>query len=118
MRIALVMFITLIAALITSFSQLLFKKGIKRRINSLKEMLGLARNPLVVLGVMGYFTGLAVYLLALSNAPLSLVYPVFASTFIFIAVISFALLKEKFSVLRTAGVAVIFLGIFLVSLTI
>jgi len=114
----LVIFITLIAALITSFSQLLFKKGIKKRLNSLKDMLGLARNWLVVVGVLGYLAGLAVYLVALSQAPLSVVYPVFASTFIFVAVISFALLKEKVSALRVAGVLVIFLGIFLVSLTI
>ena len=72
----------------------------------------------VVIGVFGYFAGLAVYLFALSNAPLSVVYPIFASTFIFVALISFTLLKEKVSALRVAGVLVIFLGIFLVSLTI
>src|SRR5271157_1373987 len=83
-----VIFITLIAALITSFSQLLFKKGINKRLSSLKEMLGLARNWLVVAGVIGYVAGLAVYLVALSKAPLSVVYPVFASTFVFVAVIS------------------------------
>lgn len=118
MRIDLVIFITLIAALITSFSQLLFKKGIKKRLNSFKEIPGLIKNGLVVLGVLGYFAGLAVYLLALSNAPLSVVYPIFASTFIFVAAISFLLLKERASALRIAGVLVIFFGILLVSLTI
>jgi drug/metabolite transporter (DMT)-like permease len=113
-----VIVITLIAALITSFSQLLFKKGIKKRIGSLNDMLHLAKNWRVVVGVLGYFAGLAVYLLALSRAPLSIVYPVFASTFVFVAIISFVLLKEKASALRVAGVLVIFLGIFLVSLTI
>jgi drug/metabolite transporter (DMT)-like permease len=113
-----VIVITLIAALITSFSQLLFKKGIKKKLNSLKDMFGLIRNWRVVLGVVGYVAGLAVYLLALSRAPLSLVYPIFASTFIFVAVISFLVLKEKASALRIAGVLVIFFGIFLVSLTI
>ncbi len=114
----LVIFITLIAALITSFSQLAFKTGIRKRLRSLREIAGLAGNKRVVLGVMGYFAGLVVYLFALANAPLSIVYPTFASTFIFIAVISLALIKEKFSPLRIAGVLVIFAGIFLVSLTI
>ena len=118
MGIDLVVFITLIAALVTSFSQLLFKKGIKKRIGTLGDMLGLARNRLVVIGVIGYFVGLAVYLLALSQSQLSIVYPTFASTFVFVAIISFALLKERASPVRIAGVLVIFFGIFLVSLTI
>jgi drug/metabolite transporter (DMT)-like permease len=114
----LVIFITLIAALVTSFSQLLFKKGIKKRIAGIRDMLGLARSAPVVIGVFGYLLGLAIYLFALSKAPLSIVYPTFASTFVFVAIISFALLKERASAPRLAGVLVIFLGIFLVSLTI
>jgi drug/metabolite transporter (DMT)-like permease len=81
-------------------------------------MLGLARSGQVVVGVLGYLAGLVIYLFALSKAPLSVVYPLFASTFVFVAVISFALLKEPVSKLRIAGVLVIFMGIFLVSLTV
>jgi drug/metabolite transporter (DMT)-like permease len=118
MGIDLVIFITLIAALITSFSQFMYKKGIKKRLNSLREVIQLFENRRILVGLAGYFLGLAVYLIALSQAPLSIVYPTFASTFIFITIISFALLKEKVHLLRVAGVLVIFFGIFLVSLTI
>lgn len=116
MDVNLVIFITLIAALIASFSQLLFKRGTRRRMSSFMDLLRLAESKEAVVGGVGYLTSLAIYLFALSNAPLSIVYPIFASTFIFVALISFALLKEEMPARRVLGVLVVFAGILLVSL--
>ncbi len=115
MNIYLVIFITLIAALIASFSQFLFKKNLVKQLKGVKEIIGTLKNKYIVIGVAGYFLSLAVYLFALSNAPLSIVYPTFASTFIFITVISSVFLKEKLGARRIGGIALVFLGILIIA---
>ena len=118
MNIYLIIFITLIASLLASFSQILFKTGITKRLKSITDMIRQLKSGRVLLGLLGYATSLVVYLYALSNSPLSIVYPTFASTFIFVALLSSVLLKERISALRAIGIITIFLGIALVAVTI
>ncbi len=74
-------------------------------------------NRNVMAGIIVYVVSLAVYLYALSAAPLSVVYPTFASTFIFITLLSHFYLKEKLSWTRIAGVLAIFVGIVVIATT-
>lgn len=117
MNIYLIIFITLIAALIASFSQTLYKKGMTKRLNSIKEILFMFTKKPIIIGFLGYVASLGVYLFALSKAPLSVVYPTFASTFIFITILSSVVLKEKINTIRIAGMLIIFVGILTVALT-
>ena len=117
MNISLVIFLTLFAALISSLAQLVFKKALGNRLEKKRDTLKLIRNRRIVAGVGIYFVALVVYLYALSAAPLSVVYPTFASTFIFIALISHFWLNEKLPAKRIAGVLLIFLGIVIVAST-
>ena len=118
MNIYLVIFITLIAALIASAAQLLFKKGLHRKIEGLSDFFALLKKPTMLIGILGYGLSLAVYLYALKQAPLSFVYPTFASTFIFIFIISRVWLHEKFNAMRALGIALIFIGILVISLSV
>ncbi|MCL4373801.1 MAG: EamA family transporter [Candidatus Marsarchaeota archaeon] len=113
----LVIFLTLFAALIASLAQLVFKKALKPSI-SFKEIVKLVADKYVLVGGVGYIAGLAIYLYALYNAPLSIVYPIFASTFIFIVIFSRLVLKERISGLRYLGIGIVFIGIIIISLTI
>lgn len=117
MNIYLVIFLTLFAALISSLAQLIFKKALGSKLERKRDTLKLIRNRRIVVGVVIYFIALVVYLYALSEAPLSIVYPTFASTFIFIALISHFWLREKLPAMRIAGVLMIFLGIVIVAST-
>ena len=119
MSIYLVIFITLVAALIASFSQIVFKRSMEKRINGIRDFFALFRKRNVILGFVGYFISLVIYLYALSgkNAPLSVVYPTFASTFIFISIISYFYLKEKFGAVRIAGILLVFAGIFIIAIS-
>ncbi|HVC58293.1 MAG TPA: EamA family transporter [Candidatus Acidoferrales bacterium] len=117
MSIYAVIFITLIAALLVSFSQILFKKGLKDRLHTRWDMLRLAKNKMIVAGVLIYLVAFVIYLYALSAADLSFVYPTFAASFIFIAILSSVFLKEKLGMLRILGVVLIFLGIAIVAVT-
>lgn len=115
----LVIFITLVAALIASFAQVAFKKALG---NKSMGVLGIVRaaltNRTIMAGLAAYMGSLALYLFALSHAQLSIVYPLFASTFIFIAVLSRLMLHEKLSATRAAGTALVFVGIVVIALTI
>ncbi|MCL5430414.1 MAG: EamA family transporter [Candidatus Marsarchaeota archaeon] len=117
MIIYLVIFITLIAAVITSFSQLLYKKGLKNKIEKMTHVLRLLRNKWIIAGLFCIVLSLAIYLYALSQAPLSVVYPIFASTFIFVPIISVFVLKEKMTTMRVIGMLVVVIGIMVIAAT-
>lgn len=117
MNIYLVIFLTLIAALISSFSQLVFKKSLKKRLDSVPEIIGLLTNPSILFGLCGYFAAFIIYLKVLSGSQLSIAFPIFASSFIFVTIISALMLKERITLIRAFGILMIFLGIVIVALS-
>ncbi len=117
LNIYLVIFITLIAAFIASFCQILYKKGLVNKVSGIKSAIMAFKNKYVAIGFVGYVISLGIYLFALANAPLSVAYPIFASTFIFVALMSNLLLKEKHSNWRYVGVLCIFIGICIVAVS-
>ncbi len=112
-----IIFLTLFAAIIASLSQIVFKKALPKNA-SVSQIIRLVYNKYIILGGIGYIGSLAIYLYALANAPLSIVYPIFASTFIFIVLFSKFFLGEDIGISRYIGIAVIFVGIIIISLTI
>jgi len=111
-----VILLTLLAALISSLAQLTFKRSVGR-IGSLKDMVRLIANRGVLLGLLGYAAGFLLELAALSGGQLSIVYPIFASSFIFVTLLSATTLKERVSLMRAAGVLLIFAGIAIVAVS-
>jgi drug/metabolite transporter (DMT)-like permease len=118
LNIYLVIFITLFAALLASVAQIMYKRGLANRINGIRSAISAIKNRRVIGGAVIYFTSLAIYLYALSNAPLSVVYPIFASTFIFIAIFSVVMLKEKVTGARALGTFLVFLGVAIIAISI
>jgi drug/metabolite transporter (DMT)-like permease len=117
MNIYLVIFLTLVAAMFTSFSQLLFKRGLHKRLNSVMEILKTLLNKNIIIGLCGYAISFTLYLIALQKSQLSVVFPIFASSFIFVTIISAVVLKERVGAYRVAGVVLIFIGIAIVALS-
>lgn len=110
-----VVILTVIAAAIVAYAQYIFKKGVPKFRFNISGVVSLARNRLVIAGVMIYIFGLVFYLLALGSGQLSFVYPAFSSTFIFVILISHFILNERIGYARLAGIVLIILGIALVS---
>jgi drug/metabolite transporter (DMT)-like permease len=111
-----VIFLTLLAALVTSFAQFLFKKSVTK-IDSIRHLLLLVKNKGVMLGLACYAIGFVIYITALSGGELSIVFPIFASSFIFVTIISAVTLKEKITMMRAAGVLLVFIGITIVAIS-
>lgn len=118
MNIYLVILLTLIAALFTSFSQMLFKKGLPKKLNNIWEILATLKNRNIIIGLIGYVVSFSLYLIALSKTQLSIVFPIFASSFIFVTLISSKMLKERITLIRVFGIILIFVGITIVTLSI
>ncbi|MCL5101735.1 MAG: EamA family transporter [Candidatus Marsarchaeota archaeon] len=114
----LIIFITLVAALIVSFAQILFKSELDRgKMGMLQIIKSLVTDKKILLGIGAYFLSLVIYLYALSEAPLSVVYPLFASSFIFVALFSAKFLKEPLNVRRVIGIALVFAGIAMIAVS-
>lgn len=72
-------------------------------------------NPWVILGLACYVGGLIFWLIALSRAPLSFVYPFAALTMALVVLSSAVIFHETITPLRLFGVAVIITGVFVVA---
>lgn len=110
--------LTLLAAAVAAIAQYFLKKGIRKFDFNLKDMLGAVKNRNAAIGVLAYAASFAIYIYALHATPvISFVYPIFASTFVFVLLISIFAFREKAGAYRIAGIFLIVLGIALVSLT-
>lgn len=110
--------ITLSAAAISAAAQYVFKRNVGEFEFSSKHVLGILANRQMLLGLGMYAVSFVLYIYALHAAPeLSFVYSIFASTFVFVLLISKYALNERINAFRAAGMLLIVLGITLVALT-
>jgi len=72
-------------------------------------------NLFVIAGVIGFFFSMLVWLYVLSRLELSTAYPFVALNYVLILFVSHFLLKETITPVKIMGVAVIVIGVFLIS---
>ncbi len=109
--------LTVFAAFIVAIAQYVFKEHLHKFRGNIHEVIGVFKDKWSIIGVIIYFIGLPIYLFALDNGQLSFVYPTFASSFVFILIISKYALKEKISRFRVLGVLFVILGIVIIAMT-
>ncbi|MCC6177935.1 MAG: EamA family transporter [Chloroflexi bacterium] len=81
----------------------------------LPVLLGLAVNPLIVLGLGVTLSGTFFWLIALSRVDLSFAYPFASLNYVLVLGASWLILGEQPTMMRLVGVAVICLGVCLVA---
>ena len=107
--------ILLVSVLISSVSQILLKiEANKEHASRVKEYL----NPLVIIAYVMFLGSTVLTMLALRHLPLSLQPMIESASYIFIAVMGYFLLKERFTKKKILGMALILLGIFIFSVNI
>lgn len=109
--------ITLLAAVIAAVAQYVFKRSVPKFEIGARGIHRLVSGKGIWLGGALYLASLVVYFRALASGELSFVYPTFASTFLFVALISHFALGERMGARRMAGMALVVVGITLVALT-
>jgi multidrug transporter EmrE-like cation transporter len=118
LSVALVILITLAAAVIAAAAQYIFKKSAKEFKLNIEGIINTFKRRSTLLGLTMYLISLIVYLYALHETPIvSFVYPVFASSLIFVLLISMYALKERVNLHRVLGIILILLGIVIISFT-
>ena len=98
---------------ISSISQLLLKKSAQRTYpNKIREYL----NPYVIVGYLLFFGCTLISMYALKVVPLSMAPILESFGYVFVAVLGFFFLKEKFTRRQLIGSALIILGIVVYSI--
>ena len=98
-------------------SQYLLKNSIHKFKLSASGIMSLVRNKGVMAGIAVYLLGAVFYLVALNSGELSFVYSIFSSTFVFVLLLSYFMLKERITAPRLIGTLLIIVGILIIALT-
>ena len=74
-------------------------------------------NLFVLIGLAGYVSSVTGYIVVLSRTNLSVAYPILMSTgYALVVLVSFIFLKEPFNTVKWVGIALILVGVILISL--
>ncbi len=100
--------LVIICTFLTSTGQLFYKLAFLHNNNSLILVLF---SPLLYLGLLSYFIGALLLIIALRKGELSTLYPFIALGFVWVSLFSVFLLHENFNLLRGLGVLSIMIGL-------
>jgi len=106
-----IILLVLVCAILGAFGQIFFKLASESFSFSVG---GLLKNWKLIIGVLLYGSSALLFIYSLKYGNLSLLYPLIATSYIWVALLSFFLLKEPMSFLNVTGVALIILGIALI----
>lgn len=111
----------MIAVLTGAFAQTMMKLG-TRQLGAFGDepffqyLFKLMLSPLILLAIASYGLGVIFYMFMLSRLDLSFLYPVMTALgLIFATLISAKLFHEQVTLVRLSGIAVVIIGVFLVS---
>ena len=121
MKFALILFVIVVA--LQSTGQILERKGMMQigqlgnmhMLFSLDNILRIATNPYVILGVACSAVGLFLWLGVLSNVNVSYIYPFGAISYILLAFMASMILGETITLTRWVGIFVIVIGAVLIN---
>lgn len=110
--------------LLNAIAQLALKQGM-RQIGHFEFTPGvlwdmswrIGTNPYVVFGLACYVVSVAVWLLALSRVDVGFAYPMLSVGYIVTAIAAYYVFGEALTPVRIAGIAVIMVGVFMISRT-
>ncbi|WP_333804611.1 EamA family transporter [Sulfurospirillum sp.] len=81
----------------------------------LEALMGLIIQPNIIIGVCFYVLSMLIFFYLLSNYALSIIIPLTAMTYLFNMLLAFIVFKESFDAYKLIGMAIIILGIAVLS---
>ncbi|MBS3141789.1 EamA family transporter [Candidatus Woesearchaeota archaeon] len=96
--------------LLTSSAQLLYKLGSK----NLQLNLSLLQNYYLIAGLGLYVIGAGIFVLALRGGEVSVLYPIIATSYVWVTLLSIYFLMEQLNISKIFGVGAIILGIIII----
>lgn len=112
--------ILITSVLLAVAGQLLMKRGMMSFgtfpvSQLLANVIPMFLNPWVFIGFVCFGLSSVFWLVVLSRMELSLVYPMVSVAYVLVALFSFFVFKENVTLIRWLGIAVIIVGVFLIS---
>lgn len=120
-----IILLVLLSETITVIGQILFKKStntvgsynLKKRSDRIRFLSAIFTKPYLWLGLLAMIMGLIVWLLAIAQGDLSLVFPIGSLQYILILFLAHKFLNEKIDRMKFIGTLLVMAGIVLMSLT-
>lgn len=100
-----------IAALFSAVGQIFYKLAANR----LTDIWSFILNPYVYVGILCYGAGFIFVLKALLKGEVTTIYPIMASSFIWVALSTAVIFNDSMSLVKWAGIVIIILGIWAVA---
>lgn len=105
--------LALIAAVIGAFAAVMIKKGSSRLTRNFFRNI---KNWRLILGGILYIISSVFFVVALKHGELSVLYPMIATQYIWVSVLSSKLLKEKINLWKWLGITFIIFGVVLIGI--
>lgn len=99
-------FLALLCTFFISAGQLFYKLGSEKVVSILSFF-----NIFVIIGVLSYFLGSFLYIIALKRGELSVIAPVLALNYVWVALLSIMFLAETVNAVRWLGIASVVVGV-------
>lgn len=103
----------LCCTLLTALGQLLIKFGVNKAIGDLWSLL----NLYIILGLGVYIVAGLLFMTAIQHAELSMLYPLIATSFIWVTIVSYLILNEPLNLMKLGGILCIIIGVACISKT-
>ena len=97
----------------TSFAQVLYKLGANRLEFNL---ISLVTNIPLIMGMVLYVIGAVIMIIAFRGGEVSVLYPIVATSYIWVSLLSIYFFKEQLNFFRWVGIFIIISGIILIGL--
>lgn len=97
----------------TSVAQVMYKKGADQLAFSFE---GIFLNHFLLIGLSIYAFASIIMIIAFKGGEVSVLYPIIATSYIWVSILSFIFFNEIINIFRWIGVSTIFAGIVLISL--
>lgn len=107
----------LLSITISSFAQIVWKKGSKIEKINIKNLIKTVLTPTIIIGLIMYFTAALIWIIVLSNTEVSYAFPFYSIGYILVAVLSKLILKEEINIKRITGMAIIITGVIIVGVS-
>ena len=105
--------LVLLGCLIGSFGPLMFKLGADKLVFNLKKLL---TNYYLYFGIFFYAVGTVLFIAALRKGELSVLYPLVATSYIWVSFLSIKFLGEKMNIHKWLGIIFIITGALFIGL--
>ncbi len=101
--------LALLCTIFIATGQLFYKLGSEKIIDVISFF-----NFFVIIGIFSYFLGSILYILALKKGELSVILPLLALNYVWVALLSIIFLGEIVTLLRWAGISSVVIGVIII----